>query len=65
MIQNIVGDKNQVVTTSGGDAASKTQKLAEKLETLRDLYNRKRLSKAEYEAESQKAVREYTAEPTR
>jgi hypothetical protein len=64
MIQNIVGDKNQALTTGGADA-SQTQRLAEKLGTLRDLYNRKLLSKAEYEAESQKAVREYTAEPTR
>ena len=61
LIQNIVGDKNQAVS---GDSASNTQRLAEKLQTLRDLYNRKLLTTAEYEAESQKAVREYTTEPT-
>jgi hypothetical protein len=58
MIQNIVGDKNQAVTTGGQDI-SKTQRLAERLTTLRDLYNRKLISQQVYEQESQKAVKEF------
>ena len=57
MIQNIVGDKNQAVTT--GQDISKTQRLAERLTTLRDLYNRKLISQQVYEQESQKAVKEF------
>ncbi|MEO8604202.1 MAG: hypothetical protein ABI629_16620 [bacterium] len=59
-IQQIVGDHN---VAPAGSGATSTQKLAERLETLRDLYNRKLITKAVYESESQKAVREYTAEP--
>ena len=36
------------------------QALAQRLETLRDLYDRKLISKSVYEAETQKAVREFT-----
>ena len=57
MIQNIIGDKNQASTTTGPEV-SKTQRLNEKLTTLRDLYNRKLISKEVYEQESQKAIRE-------
>jgi hypothetical protein len=57
-VQQIVGDKN--VAPASTD--TNTQKLAQQLETLRDLYNRKLISKDVYEAESQKAVREYTGE---
>src|SRR5215472_12467408 len=56
LIQNIVGDKNQA--TTGAPEQSKTQQLNERLTTLRDLYNRKLISKDVYEQESQKAVRE-------
>ncbi len=59
-IQQIVGDHN--VAPAGGTSSS-TQKLSQRLETLRDLYNRKLITKQAYESESQKAVREYTAEP--
>jgi hypothetical protein len=55
-INQIVGDRNQA--GGGGQEATKTQKLAERLTTLRDLYNRKLISKETYEQESQKAVRE-------
>lgn len=61
-IQQIVGDHN---VAPAGDGGSNTQKLAQRLETLRDLYNRKLISKEVYESESQKAVRAYTAEPTK
>lgn len=56
-INQIVGDRNVV---PAGEGISNTQKLAERLETLRDLYNRKLISKDVYEAESQKAVGEFT-----
>jgi PEGA domain len=58
MIQNIVGDKNQPINT-GGSGISKTQRLAERLTTLRDLYNRKLISQQVFEQESQKAVKEF------
>ena len=57
MIQNIVGDHNQPIST--GSEISKTQRLAERLTTLRDLYNRKLISQQVYEQESQKAVKEF------
>jgi|SRR5215468_6884 len=57
MIQNIVGDHNQAGTTTGPEV-SKTQHLNERLTTLRDLYNRKLISKEVYEQESAKAIRE-------
>jgi hypothetical protein len=57
MIQNIVGDKNQATTTTGPEI-SKTQRLAERLTTLRDLYNRKLISQRVYDEESQKAIQE-------
>lgn len=60
VVQQIVGDHN---VAPAGARTSNTQKLAERLETLRDLYNRKLITKAVYESESQKAVREYTSEP--
>jgi PEGA domain len=56
MIQNIIGDKNQV---PAGQGLSKTQRLAERLTTLRDLYNRKLIAQQVYEQESQKAVKEF------
>ncbi len=46
-----------------GSGTTNTQKLSQQLETLRDLYNRKLITKAVYESESQKAVREYTSQP--
>jgi len=57
LIQNFVGDKNQASTGSQQD---KTQRLAEKLSTLRDLYNRKLISEETYEQETQKATREFS-----
>jgi len=57
MIQNIVGDKNQATTGTGGEL-TKTQRLNERLTTLRDMYNRKLISKDVYEQESQKAIKE-------
>jgi PEGA domain len=57
MIQNIVGDRNQATTTTGPEI-SKTQRLNERLTTLRDMYNRKLISKEVYEQESQKAIKE-------
>lgn len=59
MIQNIVGDHNQPIST-GADGITKTQRLAERLTTLRDLYNRKLISQQVYEQESQKAVTEFS-----
>ena len=59
-VQQIVGDRNVV---PAGQGISNTRKLAQQLETLRDLYNRKLISKEVYESESQKAVREYTGAP--
>lgn len=58
-IQQIVGDGN---VAPAGSGATNTEKLSHRLETLRDLYNRKLISKEVYEAESAKAVREYTSE---
>ena len=57
LIQNIIGDKNQA-TTAGSPDLSKTQQLNERLTTLRDLYNRKLISRDVFEQESQKAIRE-------
>ena len=42
-IQQIVGDRNQA--TGSGPEVTKTQRLSERLTTLRDLYNRKLISK--------------------
>ncbi len=56
LIQNIVGDKNQAGT--GITSPDKTRQLAERLTTLRDLYNRKLISEETYQQEMQKAVRE-------
>lgn len=58
-VQQIVGDGN---VAPAGAGSTSTQKLSQQLETLRDLYNRKLISKEVYDAESQKAVREYTTE---
>ena len=55
LIQNIVGDKNQAGTAQD---VSKTQRLSERLTTLRDLYNRKLISEDVYEREMKKAVDE-------
>jgi PEGA domain-containing protein len=55
-VNQIVGDRNQA--GSNGQEATKTQRLAERLTTLRDLYNRKLISQEIYERESQKAVRD-------
>jgi hypothetical protein len=57
LIQNIVGDKNQA-TTGTSTELTKTERLNERLTTLRDMYNRKLISKDVYEQESQKAIRE-------
>lgn len=54
-IQQIVGDHN---APSSGSEISKTQKVAERLTTLRDLYNRKLISQADYDSEKAKAVKE-------
>jgi len=45
--------------TTGGQNISKTQRLADRLTTLRDLYNRKLISQQVYDQESQKAVKEF------
>jgi hypothetical protein len=55
-INQIVGDRNQ---TGGESQATKTQKLAERLTTLRDLYNRKLISQEVYDRESQNALEEF------
>ncbi len=55
LIQNIVGDKNQAGTAL---EVSKTQRLSERLTTLRDLYNRKLISEEVYEQEMKKAIDE-------
>jgi PEGA domain-containing protein len=55
-VNQIVGDRNQA--GGSGQEATKTQKLAERLTTLRDLYNRKLISQDLYERESQRAVRD-------
>lgn len=55
-VQQIVGDGNR----TGAEAErTKTERLSERLTTLRDLYNRKLISEASYEAERQKAVMEF------
>jgi hypothetical protein len=56
LIQNVVGERSSA--TTGTVEASKTQKLSERLTTLRDLYNRKLISQEVYDQEMQKAVRE-------
>lgn len=56
LIQNVVGEKNQA--TTGTAEVSKTQRLSERLTTLRDLYNRKLITEEIYEQEMQKAIRE-------
>jgi hypothetical protein len=56
-VQQIVGDRNQA---GSGQEITKTQRLAERLTTLRDLYNRKLISTEVYEQETQKAVKELT-----
>ena len=58
-VQQIVGDRN-LTTGASGDGTTKTQRLAERLRTLRDLYNRKLISKETYESESQKAIKDLT-----
>lgn len=55
LIQNIVGDKNQAGTVQ---EVSKTQRLSERLTTLRDLYNRKLISEQVYDQEMKKAIDE-------
>ncbi len=55
-VNQIVGDRNQA--GSAGQDVTKTQKLAEKLTTLRDLYNRKLISQDVYDKETQKALRD-------
>ena len=60
-VQQIVGDRN---VAPAGAGATNTAKLSQQLETLRDLYNRKLITKEVYESESQKAVREYTSDPS-
>ena len=47
-----------VIGAATGPETSKTERLNERLTTLRDLYNRKLISKEAYEQESQKAIRE-------
>ncbi len=55
-IQQIVGDNNK----GGAELErTKTERLSERLMTLRDLYNRKLISEATYETEREKAVREF------
>jgi hypothetical protein len=54
LIQNVVGERNQAIVP--GQDSSKTQRLAERLTTLRDLYNRKLISQDVYEQEMQKAL---------
>lgn len=56
LIQNVVGEKNQA--TTGTAEVSKTQRLSERLTTLRDLYNRKLITEEIYEQEMQKAIKE-------
>ena len=54
-IQQIVGDNNKGAESE----RTKTERLSERLTTLRDLYNRKLFSEATYETEREKAVREF------
>jgi len=56
-IQNIVGDHNNAGSANSG-SESKTRQLAEKLTTLRDLYNRKLITQEVYDREMQKAVQD-------
>lgn len=56
-IQQIVGDNNK---TAADAERTKTERLSERLTTLRDLYNRKLISEATYESEREKAVREFS-----
>lgn len=56
-IQQIVGD-HSAASGTGGTNESKTRRLAERLTTLRDLYNRKLISKDVYDQEMQKAARD-------
>lgn len=56
-VQQIVGDRN-AVPGSVQEGPTATQRLAERLTTLRDLYNRKLISQEIYEQETQKAVRQ-------
>jgi len=57
LIQNVVGERNSATTTTGTEV-SKTQRLSERLTTLRDLYNRKLISEQVYEQEMQKAIKD-------
>lgn len=57
LIQNVVGERNSA-TTGTGTEVSKTQRLSERLTTLRDLYNRKLISEQVYEQEMQKAIKD-------
>ena len=59
-VQQIVGDQNVLPGGGGGTNLSKTQKLAERLSTLRDLYVRKLIPKEVYERERDKAIEELT-----
>ncbi len=54
-VQQIVGDRNRPVGSSE-DGVSESERLAERLKTLRDLYNRKLISQEVYEREMQKSV---------
>ncbi len=56
LIQNVVGERNQATTTT--TELSKTQRLSDRLTTLRDLYNRKLINQEIYEQEMQKAIKE-------
>ena len=57
-IQQIVGDQNRATGSNVGDGMTDTQRLAERLTILRDLYNRKLISQEIYERESQRALEE-------
>ncbi len=52
-----------LVCGNAAAAPSNAQKLAQRLDTLRDLYKRKLITKEEYDSETQKAVGEYTMQP--
>ncbi len=58
LIQNVVGERNSATTSGTGTEVSKTQRLSERLTTLRDLYNRKLISEQVYEQEMQKAIKD-------
>lgn len=49
--------------TGAAETATNAQKLTQRLDTLRDLYNRKVISKQVYDRESQQAVEEYSTAP--